>query len=88
MIPRKTFTSREFNQNTSQAKQAAKIAPVIITDRGQPAHVLMTYEHYQEIRTGSDKNIGELLSMEGAEDFNLESEIPKRTDLARAAEFD
>ncbi|MFA5505521.1 MAG: hypothetical protein WC314_10020 [Vulcanimicrobiota bacterium] len=48
----------------------------------------MTYEHYQEIRTGSDKNIGELLSMEGAEDFDLESVIPKRTDLARAAEFD
>ena len=37
-----TLTSREFNQDTSGAKKAASQGPVFITDRGRPAHVLLT----------------------------------------------
>lgn len=37
-----TLSSREFNQDTSRAKQAARKVPVFITDRGRPAHVLMS----------------------------------------------
>ncbi len=33
-----TLSSREFNQDTSKAKKAARRGPVIITDRGRPAH--------------------------------------------------
>jgi prevent-host-death family protein len=40
-------TSREFNQDTSGAKKAANDGPVIITDRGRPAHVLLSIEEYQ-----------------------------------------
>jgi prevent-host-death family protein len=44
-----TLSSREFNQDTSGAKKAAKRGPVFITDRGRPAHVLLTIEEYQKI---------------------------------------
>ncbi|MDR1237936.1 MAG: type II toxin-antitoxin system Phd/YefM family antitoxin [Propionibacteriaceae bacterium] len=41
------MTSREFNQRTHAAKLAAQYGPVIITDRGKPSHVLLTYSDYQ-----------------------------------------
>ena len=41
-----TLTSREFNQDTSRAKKAAARGPVFITDRGRPAHVLLSIEAY------------------------------------------
>lgn len=44
------FTSREFNQDASRVKRAAKRGPVFITDRGRPAHVLMTVEAYERLR--------------------------------------
>ena len=37
-----TLSSREFNQDSSRAKRAAQQGPVFITDRGHPAHVLLT----------------------------------------------
>lgn len=43
------LTSREFNQDTGRAKQAARHGPVIITDRGAPANVLLTYRDYQRL---------------------------------------
>jgi prevent-host-death family protein len=39
-----TLSSREFNQDTSRAKKAAREGPVFITDRGKPAHVLLSIE--------------------------------------------
>jgi prevent-host-death family protein len=44
-----TMTSREFNQDVARAKRAAKEGPVIITDRGQPAYVLMRHETYRRL---------------------------------------
>ena len=41
------YTSRQFDQNTSLAKKAALTGPVFITDRGRPAHVLLTYDEYK-----------------------------------------
>lgn len=42
------MTSREFNQHVSQAQKAAQSDPVIITNRGEPAYVLMTYTDYEK----------------------------------------
>ncbi len=56
-----TLSSREFNQDASGAKRAATRGPVFITDRGRPAHVLLTMAQYQKI-TGSQQSIGELLA--------------------------
>lgn len=66
-----TLSSREFNQDTSRAKQAAARGPVFITDRGRPAHVLLTIEDYQKL-SGSQASIVDLLSMPGAEDIEFD----------------
>lgn len=42
------MTSREFNQHLGQAQKAAQIAPVIITNRGEPSYVLMSYAEYEK----------------------------------------
>lgn len=56
-----TFSSREFNQDTAGAKRAAADGPVYITDRGRPAHVLLTYEDYRRL-TGADGSVVDLLT--------------------------
>lgn len=66
-----TLTSREFNQDTSRAKKAARNGPVIITDRGSPAHVLLTIEDYQRL-SGSQRSIVDKLAMPGAEDIDFD----------------
>ena len=65
------LSSREFNQDTSRAKRAAKRGPVFITDRGRPSHVLLTVEDYQRI-TGGQKSIAELLAMPEAASIEFE----------------
>jgi prevent-host-death family protein len=78
-------SSREFNQDTSKAKKAAAEGPVFITDRGRPAHVLLTMEEYHRITT-EGKNILELLAMPpGVEDIELE--IPPRSESGRGVDL-
>ena len=60
----KVLTSREFNQDVSQAKRAARIEPVFVTDRGRPTHVLMSVETYRRL-TGQTETIVDLLAMPG-----------------------
>ena len=79
-----TLSSREFNQDASGAKKAASKGPVFITDRGRPAHVLLTIEEYRRL-TCPQQSLADLLAMPGAEDIELE--IPPRTELARGADF-
>jgi len=45
-----TLTSREFNQHTGRAKLAADKGPVVITDRGMPAYVLLSHEEYERLQ--------------------------------------
>ncbi|HXR00292.1 MAG TPA: type II toxin-antitoxin system Phd/YefM family antitoxin [Pseudomonas sp.] len=66
-----TISSREFNQDTSGAKKATKEGPVFITDRGRPAHVLLTIEDYQKLAGGS-VNIVDMLAMPGIEDIEFQ----------------
>jgi prevent-host-death family protein len=39
-----TMSSTEFSRNSNEVKKAAMNGPVFITDRGKPAHVLLTIE--------------------------------------------
>lgn len=80
-----TLSSREFNQHAGKAKKAAKSGPVFITDRGQPEHVLLSFEDYQHL-IGKHQNIGELLAMPGIE--NVDFTPPKLDERAKTAEFD
>jgi prevent-host-death family protein len=66
-----TLTSREFNQDTSRAKKAARRGPVFITDRGRPAHVLLTIEDYQRLASGN-MSLAEALAQRGDADFAFE----------------
>ena len=61
-MPVTTMTSREFNQDAGRAKRAAKAGPVFITDRGRPAHVLLTAEQYQAL-VGQRASLADVLSM-------------------------
>jgi prevent-host-death family protein len=80
-----TVSSRDFNQDVGRAKKAAKRGPVFITDRGQPAHVLLTIEEYRKI-TGKAENIVDALAMPGADEIEFE---PARLggSLHRPADF-
>lgn len=50
----RTVTAREFNRDVSAAKRAAAGGPVVVTDRGEPAFVLLTFDDYQRMAGGSE----------------------------------
>ena len=79
-----TLSSRDFNRGASEAKRAANNGPVFITDRGRPAHVLMSFEEYQRL-TKQRRNIADSLAMPGIVD--IEFEPPRVTIETRPADF-
>ena len=78
------LTSREFNQDTAGAKKAAAAGPVFITDRGRPAHVLLSIERYQAL-TGTAASIVDLLAMPEA--ANIDFEAPRAGAMYRDADL-
>ena len=76
------MSSREFNQDTSGAKKAAERGPVYITDRGRPAHVLLTFAAYEEL-VGPHLVLDLLAEPAGVAD--IEFTAPKHSDTARPA---
>jgi prevent-host-death family protein len=83
-MPITTLSSREFNQDTSRAKKAASEGPVFITDRGKPAHVLLSIEDYQRI-TGGHRKIADALAMPDLADIEFD---PPRVNIGlRPADF-
>ncbi len=83
-----TMTSREFNQHTGAAKTAADSGPVVITDRGKPAYVLLANAEYERL-AGEKSPAGERSFVSIAEaladpncdpnnDFDLMDFIPPR----------
>jgi prevent-host-death family protein len=67
----KMMTSREANQDFSRAKREAKSGPVIITERGRPANVLMSYDEYKKL-TGKPKSLFDLLSTPAQKEVDFE----------------
>ena len=65
-----SVTSRELNQDVARAKRAAKSGPVFITDRGKPAHVLLSIEDYRRL-AGVNRNLLASLSMAGLSEIDL-----------------
>lgn len=74
-----TITSRDFNQDVSAAKRAATTEPVIITDRGEPSHVLLSIEDYRRL-VADRRSIIDWLSTD--DDIDLTAE---RVDLSLTA---
>ena len=84
-MPTTTVSSRDFNQDTGRAKKAAQAGPVFITDRGRPAHVLLTVAEFQRL-SSHKRSIIQMLAMPGGEQVDFE---PVRVGgLSRPAEFD
>ncbi|MBC6451146.1 type II toxin-antitoxin system Phd/YefM family antitoxin [Actinokineospora sp. HBU206404] len=74
------ITAREFNQDVSAAKRAASNEPVVITDRGEPSHVLLSIDDYRRL-VADERSIVDWLSMED-DDIDFE---PERLDVALKA---
>lgn len=84
-MPTTTLTSREVNQDLGRAKKAAAHGPVIITDRGRPAHVLLSIEAYRRLSDSSESVVDGLASHDTVD---LDNFIPNRCVSSRKAIFD
>jgi len=81
-----TISSREFNQDAGGAKKAADKGPVIITDRGRPAHVLLSFEHYQKL-IGAKRSLLDVVAQK--EDDEIDFDPPRMGDrIFRSADLD
>lgn len=83
--PISRVSSREFNQDTGRAKRASRKGPVIITQRGRPSHVLLTFEDYQRLAGAGESLLDRLGQPDGVEDIDLA--IPPLRDPARPADL-
>lgn len=81
-----TMSSREFNQDAGGAKRAAEKGPVIITDRGRPSHVLLSFEDYRRLG-GGERSLLDVVAQKEAGDFDF---VPPRMgdDVSRPADLD
>jgi prevent-host-death family protein len=81
-----TISSRDFNQDAGGAKKAADKGPVIITDRGRPSHVLLSFEDDQKLlRNGP--SLLEAMAQKEVGDFDFDP--PRMGDeISRPANFD
>ena len=75
-----SVTSHELNQDVAREKRAAKSGPVFITDRGEPAYVLLSIENYRRL-AGQGRSLIETLSMPGLADIDPD---PPRTRIESA----
>jgi len=74
------MSAREFNRDVSAAKREANDGPVVITDRGEPAYVLLSIDDYRRM---GDKapSLVDRLSMDDEPEIEfdpvcLELEVP------------
>lgn len=72
-----SITSREFTAKVAEAKRWAAEGPVFITDRGAPAHVLLSIEEYRRLK-GSALNLADALAMADGGDIAFD---PPKADI-------
>ncbi len=85
-MPVTTLSSREFNQDASRAKKAARNGPVFITDRGRPAHVLLTIEDYRRL-TDKQINLRDALAQPGGAELDFDFDPPRLGELYKPADL-
>jgi hypothetical protein len=79
-----TLSSQALDQDITHAKKATKHGPVIITDGGKPAYVLLSFEDYQRL-TRQHHNIADSLALPQVADVEFEPQ--RATITARPADF-
>lgn len=80
-----TLSNRELHRDIGRAKRAACNGPVIITDRGKPMHVLLSFDEYQRIIGQQESIVDQLGLPSGIEE--VEVEFSRSRELARPADF-
>jgi prevent-host-death family protein len=50
----RAFTTNDLNKQVGEVTDAAAKSPIVITRHRKPRFVMMSYEHYQRIRGGTD----------------------------------
>lgn len=81
-----TISSREFNQDAGGAKRAAESGPVIITDRGRPSHVLLSFDDYQRL-SGAGRSLLDVVAQD--EDDAIDFDPPRLGDrIFRPVDFE
>jgi prevent-host-death family protein len=66
-----TISSREFNQDAGGAKRAAEKGPVIITHRGRPSHVLLSFADYRKL-AGRGRSLLEIVAQDDDDDIDFD----------------
>jgi len=76
-----TMTAREFNRDVSAAKREAARGPVVITDRGEPAFVLVSIADYEAMR--DRRSLIDVLQMDEEIEFEpvVSRALPRSADL-------
>ncbi|KZK92442.1 MULTISPECIES: type II toxin-antitoxin system prevent-host-death family antitoxin [unclassified Pseudovibrio] len=70
-MPVTKLSSREFNQDIGKAKRASSKGPVIITDRGKPSQVLLSFEEYKRL-TNKRRSIAKAVAMPSAAEVEFD----------------
>lgn len=70
-MPLTTVTSLEFSLDAGRAMEAAKSGPVVITECGEPAHVLLSIEDYRRL-AHQRRSLAEALFMPGLADIEFD----------------
>lgn len=83
-----TLSARDFNQDVGRAKRATAKGPVIITDRGKPAHVLMTIDEYRKLRGGKKQSLLESLTPSQPVPLDDDFDFPKLGRISKPVELD
>ena len=79
-----TTTSKEFNRQASALRRSASSEPLLITERGRPTHVLMSYAAYQALQVPV-QSVADALAMPVLD--ALDTALQPSRELARAADL-
>jgi len=83
-----TMTSRDFDSDIGGAKKATAEGPVFITDRGKPAHVLLSIEEYRKLRGTKKMSLLEsLVPSNTTEPLADDFEFPKLGSITKPTNF-
>jgi len=83
-----TLSARDFNQDVGRAKKATVNGPVIITDRGKPAHVLLSFNDYRKLRGGRKMSLLESLVPSNPSAMDGDFEFPRLKSITKAQGLD
>ena len=73
-----TITSREFNQNKSRLLKAIQKGPVVVTNRGEPSLVVLTYRDYCDLK--HRRTLGEAFRESSNDVADIDWDIPRDND--------